>query len=59
MIDNPLRGAIVVLDWYKSRGATDDFRIVEGDSIRKGTEMDAVMLVELFSEFIEKGDKDE
>ena len=43
--DSYLSGAFVILDWYKSRGATDSFRILQGDTIRQGTEKDAEEIV--------------
>ncbi len=52
--DSYLNGAFVLLDWYKSRGATDSFRILQGDIVRQGTEGDAEEIVRLYAETIAK-----
>ena len=51
-----LKGCFILMDWYKSRGATDSFRVLEGNIVRLGTEKDAEELVRLYSQFIEKGE---
>jgi len=46
-----LRGALVVLEWYKSRGRTDSFRIVKDGKVRVGTEEDALFIAEYFKDY--------
>ena len=46
-----LRGALVILKWYKSRGRTDSFQIVKGDKVRNGTEKDALFIAKLFQKY--------
>ena len=46
-----LKGCFILMDWYKSRGATDSFRILEGDTIRLGTEKDAEELIRLYTSY--------
>jgi len=53
-IDSHLRGCFVLIDWYKSRGKTDSFRILRGDTLRNGTEKDAQELVSLYSVYLDK-----
>lgn len=47
-VNSHLRGVFVLLDWYKSRGATDNFRILSGNTIRGGTEDDAKEIVRIY-----------
>ncbi len=58
-IDSYLNGAFVLLDWYKSRGRTESFRILQGDTIRQGTEEDAQEIVRLYTETIAKAYEDD
>jgi len=51
-IDSYLQGCFILLDWYKSRGRTDSFRILRGDVIREGNEKDAKELVKLYSSWL-------
>ncbi len=47
-VDSYLQGTFVLLDWYKSRGKTDSFRILQGDVVREGTEKDALEIVKIY-----------
>jgi hypothetical protein len=46
-----LLGALVVMDWYKSRGRTDSFRIVTYKGIREGTEQDAIEILKKMKKY--------
>jgi hypothetical protein len=54
---NPLAGSIVILNWYKSRGCTDSFRIVQNMAVRNGTEKDVRILLKYFAFLKRKGEK--
>ena len=58
-VDSYLMGAFVLLDWYKSRGRTDSFRILQRDIVRQGTEKDAEEIVRLYAEEIAKTFEDD
>jgi len=51
--DSYLGGTFVHLEWYKSRGRTDNFRILQGDVIREGTETDAQELTRIYSAYLD------
>jgi len=53
-VDSYLRGCYVLIDWYKSRGKTDNFRILQGDTIREGTEADALELTRIYSVYLDE-----
>ncbi len=44
-------GAVVLMTWYKSRGRTDSFKIVSGDTIREGTEQDAIEILKILKQY--------
>ena len=46
--DSYLQGSYILVDWYKSRGATDSFMILRGYRIHNGTEKDAKEIVRLY-----------
>ncbi len=48
---HPLSNAIVILEWYKTRGRTNKFKIVKGYEVRDGTEEDALFLAEYFKDY--------
>ena len=48
-----LKGAVVLMTWYKSRGRTDTFQIVSRNTVREGTEKDAVAILEIMKEYHE------
>ena len=49
-VDSYLLGAFILLDWYKSRGATDSFRILQRNVVREGTEKDAQEIVRIYQD---------
>jgi len=53
-IDSYLLGCFILIDWYKSRGKTDSFRVLEGDKIRQGTEGDALEIARIFKDAIKQ-----
>jgi len=53
-VKSPLRGCFVLMDWYKSRGRTDSFRILAGDIVRQGTEEDAEEIAGIFEDYLEE-----
>lgn len=53
-IDSYLQGTFILVDWYKSRGKTDSFRILQGDTIREGTEADAQELTKIYSIYLDE-----
>lgn len=51
-VDSYLQGCYVLIDWYKSRGKTDSFRILQRDIIRAGIEADALELTRIYSAYL-------
>jgi len=46
-----LLGAVVLMTWYKSRGRTGTFRIVSRNTIREGTEKDAIEILKIMKDY--------
>ena len=51
LVESRLKGKLISISWYKSRGRTDSFMIIDTWKNKLGTEDDALELIKLFSKW--------